>query len=278
MPELAMPGQQYLSQPFSSTKLNKSALLEVGLFHLAIAGLLLSSWTPAIQHEPAVKTINIQMFELPKQHKPIEEKALEQTPPPVKPEPVIEPKQAVKKTIEKNDLAFKRVEKTIKKPIEKPVPKKTVQKKIEKVIKTVEKKPVKPVSKTVNQEKRLKPSPNKQAVATKTSTNPAQKAQISSNEVETDTFSVEHYKPIEKQAPDYPRGALRKGLEGDCTVRYTVNKQGRVESAEVLAGCHPLFKRPSLAAAKTFRYSPRIVNGKAVAVTNVRNTFEYRIH
>ncbi len=278
MPELAMQGEHYLSQPFSSAKINKSALLQAALFHLAIAALMLSSWTPAMQRESLVKTVNIQMFELPKQQKPIEEKVLERTPPPVEPEPVIEPKQAVKKAVVKEDLAFKRIEKPIKKPVEKPAPQKTVQKKIEKVKKTIEKKPVKPVSKTVNQEKQPKPSRNKQAVATNTSANPVQKAQISSNEVETDTFSVEHYKPIEKQAPDYPRGALRKGLEGDCTVRYTVNTHGQVESPEVLNDCHPLFKRPSLAAAKTFRYTPRMVNGKAVAVPNVRNTFEYRIH
>lgn len=85
------------------------------------------------------------------------------------------------------------------------------------------------------------------------------------------------YLPIAKDAPDYPERALDKGIEGDCTVSYRVNPQGRVETPQVLGDCHPLFVRPSLAAAKTFRYQPRVVDGQAVAVDGVKNTFHYRI-
>lgn len=85
------------------------------------------------------------------------------------------------------------------------------------------------------------------------------------------------YLPIAKQAPDYPERALDKGVEGDCSVSYTVTAQGRVDNPQVAGDCHPLFVRPSLAAAKTFRYQPRIIDGHAVAVANVRNTFHYRI-
>ncbi|MNO07215.1 Gram-negative bacterial tonB protein [compost metagenome] len=60
-------------------------------------------------------------------------------------------------------------------------------------------------------------------------------------------------------------------------MEYTVNPQGKVENPRVLDGCHPLFMRPSLAAANTFRYQPRMVDGRAVAVPAVRNTFHYRI-
>jgi protein TonB len=45
----------------------------------------------------------------------------------------------------------------------------------------------------------------------------------------------------------------------------------------VLDGCHRLFIRPSLAAVNTFRYPPSIVEGRAVAVPAVRNTFHCRI-
>ncbi len=83
--------------------------------------------------------------------------------------------------------------------------------------------------------------------------------------------------PIAKQAPAYPQRALDKGLEGQCTVRYRVNEQGRVENPEAEPDCHPLFVRPSLNAAKSFRYQPRVIDGRAVAVESVRNTFTYRI-
>jgi protein TonB len=90
-------------------------------------------------------------------------------------------------------------------------------------------------------------------------------------------FDSRQYQPLSKEAPDYPERALDKNIEGDCSVEYTVNTQGRVENPRVLDGCHPLFMRPSLAAANTFRYQPRIVEGKAVAVPAVRNTFHFRI-
>lgn len=274
MSDIAIHDQRYLIQPLSSAKLNKSALLEVSVFHLAIAALLLNSWTPSTPQEVMVKTVTIQMVELPKQSNVTEEKVVEKTPPPLKPEPVIEPVPVVKKAVVENDLAFKRVEK----PIKKVTSEKPPQKQPEKVQKSIEKAPVKQVSHPVTQDKPKTQLADKPLVTANKSLNPPSKAEINANEVETDTFSVEHYKPIEKQVPDYPRGALRNGLEGDCTVRYTVNTQGQVESPEVLNDCHPLFKRPSLAAAKTFRYTPRLVNGKAVAVPDVRNTFEYRIH
>jgi len=85
------------------------------------------------------------------------------------------------------------------------------------------------------------------------------------------------YLPIAKQAPDYPESALDRGIEGDCTVGYRVNPEGRVEEPRIVGDCHPLFIRPSLAAARTFRYRPRIVDGQAVAVPDVKNTFHYRI-
>ncbi|MDI6934577.1 TonB family protein [Serratia sp. Se-PFBMAAmG] len=85
------------------------------------------------------------------------------------------------------------------------------------------------------------------------------------------------YLPIAKEAPDYPQRALDRRIEGECTVVYTVDATGRVNDPQVVGNCHPLFIKPSLAAAKRFRYQPRVVNGQAVAVANVKNTFTYRI-
>lgn len=85
------------------------------------------------------------------------------------------------------------------------------------------------------------------------------------------------YLPIAKVAPEYPQRALDRHVEGECTVAYTVNAQGRVEEPRVVDSCHPWFVKPSLAAARTFRYQPRVINGQAVAVANVKNTFTYRI-
>ncbi|PRB82918.1 energy transducer TonB [Pseudomonas sp. MYb185] len=91
--------------------------------------------------------------------------------------------------------------------------------------------------------------------------------------------AIAQYQPISKQPPSYPRRALDRGLEGDCMVSYTVTRDGRVTDPQVVEGAcdDPLFERPSLAAAKSFRYQPRLVNGQPVDVPGIRNTFRYRI-
>ncbi len=83
--------------------------------------------------------------------------------------------------------------------------------------------------------------------------------------------------PIAKAPPVYPQRALDSGVQGECTVSYDVDPNGRVVSPQVAGQCHPLFIRPSLEAAKRFRYRPRIVDGQAVTVRGVQNTFHYRI-
>lgn len=96
-------------------------------------------------------------------------------------------------------------------------------------------------------------------------------------QAQAEALASRQYLPISKDAPDYPQRALDKGIQGDCTVQYQVNSQGRVENPQVVGNCHPMFIRPSLAAAKTFVYQPRMVDGRAVQVPGVRNTFHYRI-
>lgn len=271
---------RFLTPPAESAGINTSTLLLVSLFHLAIAGLLLNSWTQAAQHEePKVNTIKIQMLKLPKPIQP-EIKPVEPVPAPipepVQPTPVIQKKPEPKPVVE-NELAFKRIEE---KPIPKEVKPEPIKPKLEKpekkVVEKVVKQPEKPIAPPAETVTKIPLREQIKTIETASKSMDMQDtAQSTSN---TEAFSVERYKPIEKQAPDYPRGALRKGLEGDCTVRYTVNSKGMVESPEVVANCHPLFKKPSLEAAKTFRYKPRMVNGQPVAVPNVHNTFEYRIH
>jgi len=96
-------------------------------------------------------------------------------------------------------------------------------------------------------------------------------------QAEASAAASRQYLPIAKDAPAYPQRALDKGIEGTCTVSYSVNPQGRIENPKALDDCHPLFIRPSLTAAKSFRYQPRVIDGRAVSVPEVKNTFHYRI-
>lgn len=86
------------------------------------------------------------------------------------------------------------------------------------------------------------------------------------------------YLPIAKIAPTYPRRALSRGKEGYCTVEYTVGKTGAVKNVRAI-DCSPpnYFEKTSIAAAKKFKYKPRIIDGEPVEVAGVKNKFTYKL-
>lgn len=231
------------------------------LLHLSVVALLLFGWQ---HHEPIPPTISSVKLTLVMQQPvvvPIEMPEVVQEKPEQKPPVVVEPKpikkERPKPVVKEAKFAQKRVEK-------KPEPK------IEKVI---EKKLVKKEPPLIS-----KPEVPNRALASKQA--PSQLVSKSKTDVSPPVnkeFDASQYFPVEKTPPSYPRRALKNGVQGSCTVSYTVNKEGRVESPKALSDCHAFFINPSIRATKGFRYTPRIVNGKAVSVPNVKNTFQYRI-
>ena len=84
--------------------------------------------------------------------------------------------------------------------------------------------------------------------------------------------------PIVKVAPQYPRSALSRGVEGYCTVEYTVTKNGSVRNPVVVdANPEGIFDRASIQAALKFKYKPRVIDGEPVDVAGVRNKFTYTL-
>ncbi len=86
------------------------------------------------------------------------------------------------------------------------------------------------------------------------------------------------YLPIVKVAPIYPRRAQSRGIEGYCTVEYTVTKAGTVRDP-VAVDCKPkgVFERTSLKASLKFKYKPRVVDGEPIDVVGVQNRFTYKL-
>ncbi len=86
------------------------------------------------------------------------------------------------------------------------------------------------------------------------------------------------YLPMVKVQPQYPRRALSRGIEGHCTVSYTVTKQGTTKDA-VAIDCEPkgMFERASVKAALKFKYKPRVEDGQPIEVPNVKNKFTYKL-
>lgn len=86
------------------------------------------------------------------------------------------------------------------------------------------------------------------------------------------------YLPIVKVAPMYPRRANSRGVEGYCTVEYTVTKTGSIRDP-VAIDCQPkgYFERASVKAAAKFKYKPRVIDGEGIDVLGVQNRFTYEL-
>jgi protein TonB len=87
------------------------------------------------------------------------------------------------------------------------------------------------------------------------------------------------YLPIVKVAPIYPKRAALKGIEGSCTVSYSVTTNGSTRDVVVVKDMctDAVFYRSSVEAAKKFKYKPRVIDGEAIEVHNVSNRFIYEL-
>lgn len=85
------------------------------------------------------------------------------------------------------------------------------------------------------------------------------------------------YLPMNKVQPEYPRRALSRGIQGYCTVEYTVTKTGATRDVKVVDCPNSIFARSSVKAAERFKYKPRIVDGEAMAVAGVQNKFTFKL-
>ncbi|MEE4886819.1 energy transducer TonB [Pseudomonas alliivorans] len=279
------------SMPFHWTDsrpetLNRPRLRSHGLavaialaLHGVVLAALMQGWVAEQKLPEPVKTLTTQLLILPPAPAPVAPS----------PEPVVEPVQAAAPVAEPEPIS---------KPVDVPVPQPDTQrqarqveqveqaalarKRVEEQKRDLERRRNEQQKRAVEQQKlaeqqqaqnqqRLAEQQRQQAEQTRQA---VERARQSQQAAATDNSQ---YQPLSKEAPDYPERALDKGIEGDCTVVYDVSPQGRVVNPQVQGACHPLFMRPSVAAAETFRYQPRIVDGKPVTVSGVKNTFHYRI-
>jgi protein TonB len=62
---------------------------------------------------------------------------------------------------------------------------------------------------------------------------------------------------IERVAPEYPRGAERRGIEGSVRISYSVSPAGEVINAEVVEATPAgVFDRAALSAVESWRFAP----------------------
>ena len=229
--------------------------------HIALIAWLCTVEMHETLAEPKPKTIQLQFVQIPPPAK--------QQPEPKKPEPMDEEK-VVNKPVPKK-------QKEMPAEAQQKTPKKFVESQSNKTATTAKKQSQQVVTEeqsTTTDTKKVVESEAKTETSTQTKT---QKTVEPKTQTQPESFDVKNYQPVSKIAPAYPESALDRKLEGDCTVVYSVNEKGRVENPKAQGDCHPMFVRPSIQAALAFKYQPRLVDGKPTSVSNVKNTFQYRI-
>lgn len=91
------------------------------------------------------------------------------------------------------------------------------------------------------------------------------------------------YLPIVKVAPQYPRRAASRGIEGYAIAEFTVTTTGTVTDCVVIeakttsGNDTTMFDRAACSAAEKFKYNPRVVDGVAQTVTGVKNRFTFEL-
>ncbi|MGD8323568.1 MAG: M56 family metallopeptidase [Gammaproteobacteria bacterium] len=85
------------------------------------------------------------------------------------------------------------------------------------------------------------------------------------------------YLPVVKTPPAYPADAEQMGLEGQVVVEFTVDTTGKPANVSIVSSSNSLFNESAVAAARQFRYAPRVVAGTPVEVPGVRNRIAYRL-
>ena len=85
------------------------------------------------------------------------------------------------------------------------------------------------------------------------------------------------YLPIVRVAPVYPARALSRGLEGYVDLSFTVTTAGTVADPVVIFSTSSLFERAAIRAVLKFKYKPRVVDGVAVNVPDVKTRISFKI-
>ncbi len=86
------------------------------------------------------------------------------------------------------------------------------------------------------------------------------------------------YLPIVKVAPQYPRRAQTRGIEGFVLLEYIVTKTGAVREPVVVEAKPPgIFNRAAINAALKYKYKPKVVNGEPIDVAGVKTRIVFEM-
>ncbi len=113
-------------------------------------------------------------------------------------------------------------------------------------------------------------------VPAKPTTGPNADVSAYAGPVDIEYIDVEPFM-VERTAPDYPPEALKKKLNGDVTLKFTINERGVVKNLEVVRSSDSVFEAAAVAALSQWKYLPRISAGKRVAAVGVQTIIRFTL-
>jgi len=137
-----------------------------------------------------------------------------------------------------------------------------------KEVKRVETPPPPPM---IAREKATKPS---EAIADIKGAIPDFKAPKIDKQIFNVKMSDRDVQPLVRIAPIMPPKAERSG---HCRVRFDVSAEGAPYNVTATYCTQKLFERATIKSVARWKYNPKIVNGRAVAMTGVENKVRYRL-
>ncbi|WP_325895309.1 energy transducer TonB [Grimontia sp. NTOU-MAR1] len=82
--------------------------------------------------------------------------------------------------------------------------------------------------------------------------------------------------PLVRIQPSYPTKALRRGIEGYVVVSFTINEEGRPSGIKIIeASPKRIFDREAIRAIKKWKYTPLLIDGKAVSQPGQSQKLEF---
>jgi protein TonB len=91
------------------------------------------------------------------------------------------------------------------------------------------------------------------------------------------SFPDGDYFALLRSAPEYPPNALKEKRDGHVQVQFTVTKYGTVEDVTVVESSDPEFEPTAILAVSRWKFMPRVVDGKRVAVRDVHTVIRFQL-
>lgn len=103
--------------------------------------------------------------------------------------------------------------------------------------------------------------------------------ELAFSDIAVPTVNIKGLLPQRMAVPLYPRRAIDRGVEGMVIVQFDIDENGYIKNPKIIvAQPNKIFNRAVLKALKKSRYRPMEIEGQAVKIKNVTETYYFKLY